>query len=74
MMEQDDIFREGFNHLKDNDKITITLEGSQLRFELKDDSFVLEIPEHISEKYTLCFCAYLHQKEDRMSLEEIGVE
>ena len=74
LKEEDDIFHEGFDHLKDNDLITITLENSRLRFELKEFSFVLDIPDHISQKYDLCFCAYLHQKEDRMSLQDVDFE
>ena len=38
----------------------------KISFTFKKDSFELQIPELVTKKYTLCFCAYLHEKGDEV--------
>ena len=66
--DEDDIFREGFNQVYTGAKIHVTLLGSQLTFRWKKGEFVMTVPSDLTKKYTLAFCAYVHEKEDSISL------
>lgn len=65
---EDDVLRAGFNQLYSGVEIKVRLEGEQLSFKWKKGEFTMHVPSDLRNKYTLCYCAYLHEKSDAVSI------
>lgn len=65
---EDDCLRPEFKKMKNNDCVEVTYNHETIDFEFKETKFSLSLPESVPKKYTICFCAYLHEKTDSVGL------
>lgn len=54
--------------MKNGDTIKVAYDHDSITFTFKEASFSLLVPDSVRQKYTLCFCAYLHEKSDSIGL------
>lgn len=68
--QEDDVRRQGFDQLYSGATVEVRASGEELEFRGRKIGFQMRLPEGVRAKYTLCFCAYLHEKEDAVSIAD----